>query len=175
MQTLRGFVGALLGDPGSHGSPPRFYSKPDRLTDTLELRRLSAPVSEAVPAPTDFYELYWAHLIQGTAWSHVVAWLRMLLFRLPMHARQPIRLLWGLSSALLLLGTWNAYQYWPTLAAQDALNLGLLGVLALAGVRLIGRCIGLHYVGDAARYLSSTPQNIEARNDLPGFFGPFRT
>ena len=40
MSTLRRFVKAVLKDPSADGL--LFYSKPDRISDTLELRRLTS-------------------------------------------------------------------------------------------------------------------------------------
>ena len=67
MDTLWGFVSGVWSKRLAH-------SKPDRISPTLELRRLSVPSVSAEwrpgqPVSTDFYELYWAHLMSGTSWK----------------------------------------------------------------------------------------------------------
>src|SRR5712692_4674502 len=77
MGTLRGFVDAVLPDPASRKGKtrkPKFWSKPDRMSETLELKKLTAPQTRSQP-PTDFFEFYWAYQAQGTKYAHVVAWL----------------------------------------------------------------------------------------------------
>ena len=68
METLKGFVAALLCDHP-------YYSKPDVVSDSYELRRfkLRRDALEGWPE-TDFYEYYWAHQMYGTTWSHVLHW-----------------------------------------------------------------------------------------------------
>ena len=96
METLRAFVKALvehdptneaprgssLGEAHENSGAPRahrslYYSKPDRLSGSYELRRLklhrvkpgeikSLPEGLNVNWPeTDFYEYYWAHQMYG--------------------------------------------------------------------------------------------------------------
>lgn len=168
METLRGFVVALLGSTqAQHNNAepgPAFFSKPDRLSDTLELRRL-ASWPPHTPIETDFYELYWAHLMQGTAWSHVAAWLRLLMFRNPSGARPAIQVLWVVSWCLVATAVFAYVRYGPPSSATALLTYGLVGVLAFALLRLIGG-FGLSYVGDAARYLSPLPFNIAVRKHI---------
>lgn len=179
MQTLRGFVDTLLGATPKPSwyervtgkrlhpeqEPPlRFFSKPDRLTDTLELRRLSSWLPN-VPIQTDFYELYWAHLMQGTVWSHIVAWLRMLMFRVPIGAHVRIKLLWAVSWGVCAAIACLAFEHRLTFSLSELFSYGAAGLLAWVVIRALGG-FGLRYVGDAARYLSPTPQNIDARKNI---------
>ena len=144
--------------------PPRFFSKPDRLTDTLELRRLSSRPPN-VPIQTDFYELYWAHLMQGTVWSHIVAWLRVLMFRVPIGAHVRVKLMWVASWGAFAAIAYLAFQNRLTFSTPEFLGYGAAGVLAWVVIRALGG-LGLSYVGDAARYLSPRPQNIDARKNI---------
>ncbi len=183
MQTLRAFVDTLLDmQPGAtprprpswweritgrrrHPEPePRFYSKPDRLTDTLELRRLSSRFPN-VPIETDFYELYWAHLMQGTVWSHIVAWVGVLMFRMPIAAQVRVKLLWAAAWVAFFAIAYLVFQNKLTLSTSELPGYGAAGVLAWIVIRALGG-FGLSYVGDAARYLSPTPQNIDARKNI---------
>src|SRR6185436_10699139 len=78
MDTLRPFVDAVLGvDPKSESSA-RYYSKPDEFSSTFELRRLQSKDSRP---RTDYFELYWQHLVPTATWRKIVAWLQLLLSR----------------------------------------------------------------------------------------------
>jgi hypothetical protein len=168
METLREFVGGLLGSraPLHHNAVrgPAFFSKPDRLSDTLELRRL-ASWPPHTPIETDFYELYWAHLMQGTAWSHVFAWLRLLMFRSPGGARPAIQVLWMVSWCLIATAVFAYVRFGPPSSATALWGYGLGGLLAFALLRLMGG-FGLSYIGDAARYLSPFPFNVAVRKNI---------
>lgn len=170
METLREFVSTVLskrkGGERAARNDIRYFSKPDRLTDTLELRRLSAS-PDFVDVPTDFYELYWAHLMQGTAWSHVAAWVRMLMLRNPWHGSvsMSIRMLWIASWFALIAGLICIVFFDLPMEPPKIFSYGLLGLAAYLALRLIGFA-GLRYAGDAARYLSPLPQNIEARKNI---------
>lgn len=63
-----------------------------------------------MPIQTDFYELYWAYLMQGTVWAHIVAWHRMLMFRLPFGAHIRIQCLWAALWGLCAVVFYLAYQ-----------------------------------------------------------------
>src|SRR5262245_743156 len=90
METLRAFVVGALRVKNKEALDKFVFSKPDRIDDTLELRRLSAVTKEFVKesdespleekCDTDFYEMYWQHLMLDTTWSSVLAWGVELLF-----------------------------------------------------------------------------------------------
>src|SRR5690349_459332 len=71
MDTLRPFVDAVLNvDPrGENGA--RYYSKPDGLSSTFELRRLQSRDSRP---RTDYFELYWQHLVPTATWRKIYSW-----------------------------------------------------------------------------------------------------
>ena len=74
MDTLRGFVEAVwTQDSAVHHPfvPATVWSKPDLVSDSFELRRLTTPRNKA-GIRTHFNEFYWAHLIQDTTLSHVL-------------------------------------------------------------------------------------------------------
>jgi hypothetical protein len=161
MQTLRNLVDGVLAD---YVGKPRFWSKPDRISDTLELRRLVAS-RKAVRISTDFYELYWAHLMTGTSWKHVIAWIRVLLLRLPTKVPKRLLPIWFLSW-LLVVGAGLAIWQFDLTSPATIAKWGALGTAAFFLVRLVGKSLGLHYAGDAARYLSATPDNIAVRHSV---------
>ncbi len=86
MESLRGFVKAVWTTAANlhkdYDGSNVHWSKPYRLSNTFELRRLTTPENQA-GIRTDFFELYWAHLMHGNKLSHVVAWARSLLIRWP--------------------------------------------------------------------------------------------
>ena len=72
MSTLRSFVTALVRDD--------FRSKPDDLSKSFELRRLTyyRKLDEA-EHQTCFFEYYWAYRLRDTSYRHVIDWARRLL------------------------------------------------------------------------------------------------
>lgn len=174
METLRGFVTAVTGSAPGDEFNRRAESKPDYISPTLELRRMAVP-GEGNWEPgqwvsTDFYELYWAHLMAGTAWRHVSAWVATLLLRKPSAVPARLKKAWGIAwlvviAALLLLGTagplWlgKITHVWPPLIVVIA---GALIWLC----RQTGAHFGLQYAGDAARYLSPRPENVGIRRAI---------
>jgi hypothetical protein len=99
MSTLREFLARVV--PASEQSRSRIFSKPDRMSESLELRRLSLEKSRRRPT-TDFYEYYWAHHMQGTKLRHLWPWLRAMLLRSPRDVPAQLRVVWFLSWALAL-------------------------------------------------------------------------
>ena len=71
MGTLRNLAATLVGE--------RQMSRPDRAGGLWEIRRLRAVVpplqdDDGDVVETDFYELYWAHLVRNTHWQSVLYW-----------------------------------------------------------------------------------------------------
>jgi hypothetical protein len=169
MDTLRPFVDAVLSTNENNEDEPKYYSKPDSLSGSFELRRLQS--REGRPR-TDYFELYWQHLMPTATWRRIVAWLKLLLSRsaddVPPTLRGLWRLSWVLAAAILILLSLTIVTWLiPALASEQSwldelasLPLGLAAILAvLQGVLL-------NYIGDAAIYLSPDPRNIEARHAI---------
>ncbi|KRA79699.1 hypothetical protein ASD76_16880 [Altererythrobacter sp. Root672] len=169
MDTLRGFVeAAWSSDPEIiPPGPIQIYSKPDQITGSFELRRITTRLwSGANGRRADFFEFYWAHLMQGNSLSAVVGWLIRLLIRSP--ARVPRRLLLGwLFGLVVLIGGATLVVFaqmkpemrpfdWPPLTwALIAAGGGLFSTLWLRPA-----------AGDAARYLSPAPGNVASRQAI---------
>jgi len=151
----------------------RAFSKPDSISPTLELRRMAIPGGDREWqtgdwVTTDFYELYWAHLMAGTAWRHVTAWAWPLLVRWPGKVPPRLKWPWRISWAVLLIAVgvnvlialqaWMNADRWPLVLIFVGITLALLGSIV--------RYVGLGYVGDAARYLSATPANVAVRQAI---------
>lgn len=169
MDTLREFAQSVVpAIPNS--STPLFYSKPDQLSDNFELRRLTTNEQQA-SFKTDYYEFYWANLMEGTKVADVWSWIRSLFIRRP--GRIPKRL------------RWLYYAFWGTLAALFALvGLTLSWVVAAwngladtGWVRIVAGFVasGLlayvnnlltEYLGDAVRYMTPRPPNINQRQKI---------
>lgn len=175
METLRGFVDAAwkhdaeMSEPWSEGAT---YSKPERITGNFELRRITTRYwrsEEGAEQPSrrmDFFEFYWAHLMKGSTLGAVVSWLLRLLIRRP--SRVPRRLFWGWLAGLLILGA-SAVLAILTALRPDLTQFGVptwtWGLLAASGATI--SALWLRPVaGDAARYLSPSPSNVEVRQEI---------
>jgi len=89
MSTLRDFV-ERIAPSIQNSAKPSYYSKPDSLSENHELRRLTAN-EHRFAFKTDYYELYWAHIIGHTTLRAVWAWVGRLFLRFPWNV--PARLL----------------------------------------------------------------------------------
>jgi hypothetical protein len=168
MQTLRGFVDAVWTRHTEIHHPytgSAVWSKPYNLSSSFELRRLSTAQNRA-GIETHFFELYWAHLMEGTSYGHLLSWARSLIVRrpstVPAHLKGVYWLLVIMFAVGFALAVYAAY-----LAASDQSTLspwfsvaGSLVLLPLAGYLL------LKVVGDAARYLHVAPSNIQSRHEI---------
>lgn len=162
MDTLRGFVKAVWTTDESVRNPyvpDQVWSKPDNVSQNYELRRLTT--AEGISGKrTDFFEFYWADLMEGTEVEHVQAWLWLLLLRSPRRVPKQLRGLWW--SVVLLI-------VWVTVVGIAwCFNLLAGGVAGLVSGAATGLWIGLVWpikkvVGDAARYLHVAPPNIGKR------------
>ncbi|MGZ9190404.1 MAG: hypothetical protein ACXW39_10145, partial [Nitrospira sp.] len=191
METLRAFVAGAFGLVDKEELNKFVFSKPDRIDDTLELRRLSASTKENVKestlekgCETDFYELYWQHLVQNTSWLSVRGWVLDLVFcrKLPPRLRSVRIWVFGIivvgivAIAALGMALWlylDGNPLWQSAAKPAIFSLSLAGVLGWLARRplksfVLGRAerFFLGYLGDAARYLTPDPPNIKARRDI---------
>jgi len=159
METLRKFVDAVWtsDEELKHGyAGGGFWSKPDHISGSYELRRLTTPTNEA-GIRTDFFEFYWAHLMHGTRYGHVLSWARTLLVRRPSSVPP------GLRSAYWLLWALLGAAAWLAIARPVSISLG--GPVAVALLAAAGFVVK-EVVGDAARYLQPAPSNIHRREEI---------
>jgi hypothetical protein len=133
----------------------------------FELRRITTNYKNV---RTDFFEFYWAHLMNETKMAQVWAWARVLLIRNPSRIPKQLKPVWRLlvaPSLLFLAGA--SFRVFPEQAAEW---IGLsksqvdvaTGAVALAWVGIAWFLV--HYVGDAARYLHVRPPNIDVRHSI---------
>jgi len=107
METLRSFVETVyqrdlgLTDPKHQVDDPdlgrvnRVWIVPDQATGSVELRRITTPETKT-NVRTDFFEFYWADIMEGTPLELVTAWIRGLLLRSPSRVprRVPVWIAW---------------------------------------------------------------------------------
>lgn len=153
----------------------RLFSSPDRVTDSLELRRLTQPPEAGREAYTDFFELYWAHLAPDGAWFSTAVWSVRLAFRRAWWGRRGwlarlvvalqvaivvglALLVWAVGASVLDRGWSGAYAAVGRWQAWAAALLALLGVPLGWFLRTV--------VSDAVRYLQPSPANIESRRAI---------
>jgi hypothetical protein len=167
MDTVRGFVDALMPVP-SNPNKPKFWSKPNPMSELFELRKLVTPQTRTMP-PTDFYEYYWAYQAQGTKFVHVISWAWILLVRRPKNVPHHLKFLWFILWFLILTtAAFMSSSYWGrlvSLGTQAVTANHLLAVLSSALLLVVSGLI-LNYVGDAARYLNPSPPNIDMRRRI---------
>jgi hypothetical protein len=173
METLRSFVDAVwtrdtaIHDPSAtQGAHALLWSKPDTVSESFELRRLTTPQNTS-HIDTDFFEFYWAHLMTGTSYGHVIAWARSLLVRNPRTVPKQLRLTYGVVLILLVIAAALAVYAVSARAAggPSAMPPWLSLVLSVAIVPLAGAIVK-NVVGDAARYLYAAPTNVQRRHEI---------
>jgi hypothetical protein len=168
MDTLRGFVDSVWTSDQSvkhEHATAGVWSKPDTISGSFELRRLTTSKSRS-GVQTDFFEFYWAHLMEGTMVSHVLAWVRCLLIRWPWKVPKQLRGAWLLLLLLTLVILFFALQTvlpeeWRVIDVPKWMT-GAAGLI----VAWIAVPIIKNIIGDAARYLNPAPGNIKRRQEI---------
>lgn len=166
METLRGFVTALVGK--------KYTSAPDLVDDTFELRKLSYFDEKGNKPNTDFYELYWAYRFRDSTFSQVFKWFVGLI-----QSENIPRRLHSVKSVFVLISTAVLVTSFLLilnllLGSEQEASSNFFGNLSGETVALIIELLGslIFYqlakkiamtAGDAARYLSPEPENIEER------------
>lgn len=155
------------GDPSEEKTRwrerPLYWSKPDNLSGSYELRRFTTSTGGRGGVAIDFYEYYWAHLMDGNALSHSLQWLNNLLLLWPKSVPPILRRLWW-AVWLLIIAIAVAMA-----AIGTETPIGLIagtGALLLAGAKLVADLALRDWVGDAARYFNARPANVNVRNAI---------
>ena len=161
MDTLRGFVESIVGVAEGRQN---YFSKPDKLSETFELRRLQARGRQGA----HFYEYYWAYNVEGTSLFDVLGWLVQLALRSGHDVPATAKSLWLLTRligiafvALAFSGAIGQAQQW--FGTQVPFSIVWSAVMAIT---LLSQFFLLKYLGDAARYLSPRPKNIRLRQKI---------
>ncbi|PLK44354.1 hypothetical protein [Emticicia sp. TH156] len=188
MDTLRDFVQSiappvpLAGNADAHEPPKRkFFNKPDALSETFELRRLTAS-EHARTFKTDYFEYYWAYKMSGTKLSDIGWWMKEILWRprrnIPPRIRWIYSFFWsGMVLALLATLTYFADKtlelnwknnLYTWLASVSPLLPKLLTIskVLLPLVWAVISFFLIYFLGDAVRYMTPRTGNIEQRQDI---------
>lgn len=169
MDTLRGFVNAVWSsDTSVHHKYAKsgLWSKPDNLSKGFELRRLTTSKNRSNDR-TDFYEFYWAHMMQGTEYGHLLAWARNLLWRRPGSVPQHLRsVYWLLIAAIVVAAALGLYAATTAAAGGDGLLSPWVSTLLSVTILPVVGVVLKNVVGDAARYLHVAPANIQSRHEI---------
>jgi hypothetical protein len=175
METLRRFVDSVWTRATEIQNPhatdrdgTKFWSKPDNISDSFELRRLTTPQNIG-DISTDFFEFYWQHLMQGTTYGHVVGWARTLLLRRPGTVPRQLRPAYWTLWIGLLISAGLALRF-ATSIGGGATDGGVRSpwvslVVSVLILPLVG-VIVKNIVGDAARYLHAAPSNVQCRHEI---------
>lgn len=164
METLRALIDGLGFED--------YSSRPDRLSGNSELRRIVLPAKHGSHPRTDFYELYWAHLMHRGRGYGTLFWALNLIFKRRGWWRTPIAPAMGLLAILTILGVAGMIGLVYLLLTRtnffsQSVTVMILLVLVVA-IYLFVRLSYLisNYIADAARYLTPRPANIEARAEI---------
>jgi hypothetical protein len=168
MDTLRKFVETVWIDDTSlrrEFVPSTIWSKPDNVSQSFELRRLTT-AQNRTGTRTDFFELYWAHLMHGTTLNHVFAWIRLLLMRYPWTIPPQLRGIYFLMLAGILLSiVLAANAMLPDAQKIVTLPWWLSVSMSIIIIPFIAYVLK-KILGDAARYLHPAPENIQRRHEI---------
>jgi hypothetical protein len=141
------------------------WSKPDDISESYELRKFTTPQNKS-RVSTDFFEFYWAHLMEGTTYGHVVAWVRTLMFRSPGSVPGQLRpvywFLWIAAAVALFLIVYTGTGLATSESTVPPWVTSLITLLLLPAVGAVVKNV----VGDAARYLHVAPQNVQSRHAI---------
>ncbi len=168
MDTLRGFVKAVWETDKKvqdEYAKPGTWSIPDTISDSYELRCLTTSKNKN-EVYTDFYEYYWAHLMEGNKIGHVTAWLKRILFKAPWKLPKPLVGIWWF---LAISGLAILYLLFNQVLPDDAqIGLAKSWYSTVIGLVLIPIVMSVFQdiVGDAARYLDPSPKNIKRRQEI---------
>ncbi len=162
-----GLHGRRTNNPDGSGEINKSWIVPDLRTASHELRRITTP-ADINGRRTDFYELYWADVTQGTTLQRLTAWMKGLLLRrwseIPADAMKLYIAAWV--AVVVLAGPtivlWAIYVF-----DQDSLlwSAAVWTILAAIVAGLLTYFI-VPYLGDVAAYVSAEPDTVVGRSEV---------
>lgn len=160
MDTARELVEGLKGEQDI------VYSGPDKEAGFFETRRLRINKKN-----TDFYEFYWANLVQEPKSFDLYDWVLKLLFKKKPSNRvskmvKSIRVFLVLICLCFLFAVYKDVNISITRKIVYFGNIGLFSILTFIFFKLVVPSVNLKAaltIGDAVKYLSPSPQNIDSR------------
>ena len=166
MDTLRRFVQSVWErDEHIHHDFATYglFSKPDNISENFDLRRLTTTQNKN-EVRTDFFEFYWAHLMEGNKMSHILTWAKRLILTSPWKIPKPLRGVWFL--VVFMLIAILAINLWFFTQSGTSSFLKWVGpIFTLLIIPFVVSNLE-DYVGDAARYLDDAPKNIKSRYEI---------
>lgn len=177
MSTLRDFVNSLLSyerrdEEGEQ--PTRDWIKPDRISESYELRKITAKAEDGIRSTTHFYEYHWAGNMRDTKAKHVASWLGSLMKR--NLAKAPDTLWYLKYFCWLVLGLYIAYPFRVSIChlflssesfmSDHSLRWVLLLVSPFILAQWVFPKIFVGYLGDAARYMRNATDNLAQRETI---------
>lgn len=142
------------------------WARPDERNSSTELRRITTERDRSGNY-TDFYEYYWAHLMQGTTWEHVSIWIKDILLRDP-WTRVPKRVLhawivlWCITMVVVGLTLWGL---WPKADAPKPWLVWVSALLGMVASAFVSEVL-IKRFGDVARYVKALPPNVARRHEI---------
>ena len=176
MSTLRGFIDSLVKHEAAEkiksgelkAYKKNFWSKPDKMSESFELRKLVLAAGKSKRPTTDFFEYYWAFNMQGTGMGHIIPWFKTLLLNWPWKVPNRLFFPW-LISWILTLCIAAGFIFFFSNDENNPLGDGLQGkVLSflLTSILIGAQSALIGSIGDAARYLTPNPENISERHNI---------
>ena len=179
LNTMRSLVKSLLSyeRKDERGDQDvRDWVKPDRISKSYEMRKITAKKVEGKRSTTHFYEYHWAGKMTNSHASHVFRWLCSLLTMKRIFSKTTVTIKIVQILSVVLFGLWILFPVRITLEHLFICNhpfidhhslqwiFGLILPFLLSRYFLARIFIG--YIGDAARYLRNDPSNIAQREDI---------
>ena len=155
----------------------KYYSRPERLTESFEARRCLAPriprQGDLVQGHVEFYEYHWSYLMTDNKLSDLVPTTRRLLLRpvwkVPAGLRGAWCLAWlllaGLGFAAYLIARKGVDDWTVAGVAAALLGEGAAAFLAVRVVHALAGSVTRTFV-DVVRYLDRSPRSYARRREI---------
>ncbi len=147
------------GGPRTHNAS---WAKPDDRNNSTELRRITTE-TDREGNKTDFFEYYWAHMMEGTTWEQVSTWIQDLLLRDP-RTRVPHRVLHAWIALWMITLLVLAFMIWGFLDDSQWFKI-VSAVLGVAASIFVSNVL-IKRFGDVARYVKALPSNVAKRHEI---------
>lgn len=176
VETLNQFVKAALPNVGD---ARHYFSRPERITDSYEARRMLAykqpqGLSQTLYGQTEFFEYHWSYMMTDNKLADIVPTLTRLLYRGWFTKLHGIRSAWILAWVVLLalIGTviYVALKVSPQEWTIAGVLIALLGpgvvvTVILQVINHAGNAVTKSFV-DVVRYLDRSPRSYEVRRTI---------
>lgn len=165
MDTIRSFIDAVIEDDPKL-KDKKYWNEPDNLSELFDLRKYTTNRNHDIK--TDFYEYYWAHLMEGTKIRHIFSWLKMLLFTPPWIVPNRLLPIWSIVWLFLIAGFYFLFQAVHPIGHMH-FDVPMNNIITSATIFLLLTFFILQifsYLSFAGRYLSAAPSNVDIRQKI---------